>query len=291
MTPQSVSSSTPSAGVADLHTHTFYSDGTDSPERLVELAKELGFSTVAITDHDTMESLPIAQPVAKRLGIALVPGIEMSASAEGLEVHMLGFFLDPAHRALQQHLTQQQARRVERVKEMVRRLGQIGVTIDADEVFKVAGAGTVGRPHVAQVLVNRGYIATRAEAFSKYIGPDNPGFVPGSPIAPARIIQLIVDAGGVPVLAHPIYLKRDELIETFMKQGLVGLEVYHSGHTPEMIKHYDKLADRLGLLKTGGSDYHGTSKEGSPIGAVKVPCALVDALRQWKETHPATRTS
>ncbi len=291
MTPQPPSTSAPSAGIADLHTHTFYSDGTESPERLVELANALGFSMMAITDHDTMESLPIAEPVAKRLGLTLVPGIEMSASIEGLEVHVLGFFLDPSHRALQQHLAQQQARRVERVKQMVRQLGRIGVTISAEEVFQVAGVGTVGRPHVAQVLVNHGYIATRAEAFSKYIGANDPGFVPGSPVPPERIIRLIRAAGGVPVLAHPIYLKRDDLIETFMQQGLAGLEVYHSGHPPEMIKHYDKLADRLGLLKTGGSDYHGTSKEGSPIGAVKVPCALVDALRQWTEAHPATRTS
>lgn len=283
--------STPSAGVADLHTHTLYSDGTESPERLVELAKELGFSMLAITDHDTMESLPIAEPAAKRLGLALVPGIEMSASIEGLEVHVLGFFLDPAHHALQQHLTQQQARRVERVKQMVRQLGRIGVTISAEEVFTVAGVGTVGRPHVAQVLVNHGYIATRAEAFSKYIGANDPGFVPGSPVPPERIIRLIRAAGGVPVLAHPIYLKRDDLIETFMRQGLAGLEVYHSGHPPEMVKHYEKLANRLGLLTTGGSDYHGTSKEGSPIGAVTVPCALVDALRQWTEAHPATRAS
>lgn len=286
-----MSASPPAAGVADLHTHTNYSDGTDSPERLVTLAKELGFSAIAITDHDTMESLPIAQPVADRLGLTLIPGIEMSASAEGLEVHVLGFFLDPSHQELQRHLIEQQARRVERVKEMVQRLNRIGLKITAEEVFNVAGVGTVGRPHVAQVLVDHGYITTRAEAFTKYIGPDDPGFVPGSTILPERIIRLILEAGGVPVLAHPVYLKRDELIDTFVRQGLAGIEAYHSGHTPELIRRYEALARRHGLLVTGGSDYHGTSKEGSPIGAVRVPMALVEALRQWRQAHRATSAS
>ena len=286
-----MSASSPAAGVADLHTHTNYSDGTDSPERLVTLAKELGFSAIAITDHDTMESLPIAQPVADRLGLTLIPGIEMSASTESLEVHVLGFFLDPSHRGLHQHLIEQQARRVERVKEMVQRLNRVGLKITAEEVFTVAGGGTVGRPHVAQVLVDHGYITTRAEAFSKYIGPDDPGFVPGSTILPERIIRLILDAGGVPVLAHPMYLKRDELIDMFVRQGLAGLEVYHSGHTPELIRRYEALARGHGLLMTGGSDYHGTSKEGSPIGSVRVPMALVEALRQWQQAHRATSTS
>jgi len=280
-----------SAGAADLHLHTRFSDGTETPERVVELAKQAGLSVMAITDHDNTEAIPIAAPVAKRHGIDLVPGIEMSASAEGLEVHLLGFFFDPGHAALRQHLTEQQARRVERVHEMVKRLRRVGVQIEAEDVFAVAGEGTVGRPHVAQVLLKHGYISTLAEAFARYIGPDNAGFVPGSPMSPERIIRIIRQAGGVPVLAHPVYLKRDPLIEQFVTQGLVGLEVYHSGHTPEMVRHYEQIADRLQLLKTGGSDSHGNSREGLPIGAVKIPVALVEALKQWKEEHPATSAS
>ena len=215
----------------------------------------------------------------------------MSASAEGEEVHVLGFFFDVDNRALRQHLAEQQARRVERVREMVKRLEQAGVTIDAEEVFAVAGPGTVGRPHVARVLLKHGYIATLSEAFLRYIGPKNPGFVPGSPLAPSLIIRIIREAGGVPVLAHPVYLKRDDLIEQFVKDGLAGLEAYHSGHEPDIVRRYERLADRLQLLKTGGSDYHGNSKEGLPVGAVKVPGALVDALKRWKQEHPATSGS
>ena len=277
--------------VADLHLHTHFSDGTDSPERVVELAKASGLSVIAITDHDNTEALPIAAPIAKRLGLELIFGIEMSASAEGEEVHLLGFLIDAMNPVLRQHLAEQQARRIERVREMVQKLKGAGVTIDAEEVFAVAGQGTVGRPHVAQVLLKHGYISTHSEAFTRYIGPKNPGFVPGSPMAPSHVISVIRTAGGVPVLAHPVYLKRDDLIEQFVKEGLAGLEVYHSGHEPDTVLHYERLANRLHLLRTGGSDYHGRSKEGLPVGAVKVPAALVDLLKQWKQQHPATSGS
>ena len=268
--------------LADLHLHTTFSDGTDEPARIVELAAQAGLSAIAITDHDNTEALAIAGPVASARGIELITGIEMSAAAEGQEVHVLGFFFDVTHPALVTHLKTQQARRVERMREMVNRLGQVGVRITAEEVLALAGEGTVGRPHVARVLLKHGYISSLPEAFSKYIGPNNPGFVPGSTLPPSQVIRLLREAGGVPVLAHPVYLKRDDLIEQFARDGLAGLEVYHSGHTPDVVRRYDQLADRLQLLKTGGSDYHGDSKEGLPVGAVKVPYALVESLRKWK---------
>lgn len=273
---------------ADLHLHTTFSDGTDTPERLVELVHEAGLSAMAITDHDNVEAIAVAATRARRYGVELIAGIEMSASSDGLEVHVLGFFLDLGDSRLHEHLAQQHARRIERVHEMVHRLQRIGVKMTAEEVFQVAGEGTVGRPHVARILLKHGYVSSLSEAFARYIGPDNPGFVPGSPLTPAQVIRVIRSAGGVPVLAHPVYLKRDTLIEELVKEGLVGLEVYHSGHTPEMVRHYEKMADRLKLLKTGGSDYHGESKEGLPIGVVKVPYALVEALKRWKATHSAT---
>ncbi|MBI4597702.1 MAG: PHP domain-containing protein [Candidatus Omnitrophica bacterium] len=283
--PKSSGSTAIAQGLVDLHLHTNFSDGTDTPQRVVELASQAGLSAMAITDHDNVEAMPIAAPIAQRLGIELIQGIEMSSSTEGLEVHVLGYLFDPQHPPLVRHLAEQHARRVQRIHEMVARLRRVGVMIDAEEIFRVAGQGTVGRPHVARVLLSRGYISTMAEAFAKYIGPDNPGFVPGSPVSPAAVIQLLRAAGGVPVLAHPVYLKRDALIEAFVGDGLAGLEAYHSGHTPEMVRHYEQLADRLGLLKTGGSDSHGDAKEGLPIGTIKVPCALVEALKQWKLQH------
>ena len=266
---------------ADLHVHTFYSDGTESPERVVELAKGAGLSAIALTDHDNTEAMAVARPAAERAGLELIPGIEMSAATQGLEVHILGLFIEFTHPPLVEHLKVQQQRRVHRVYEMTKQLAAVGVRIDAEEVLQLAGVGTVGRPHVARILMKRGYVNEVREAFDKYLGPKGPGFVPGSTVAPSTIIKLIRGAGGAPVLAHPIFLKNDALIDEFTRQGLVGLEVYHSSHTPEQVRQYGLVADRLKLLPTGGSDYHGASKEGLPIGAVKVPYEYVDALRQW----------
>jgi predicted metal-dependent phosphoesterase TrpH len=270
---------------ADLHLHTHFSDGTDSPQRVVELAAAAGLSAIAITDHDNTDAFALAQPAAARSGIELLPGIEMSASANGAEVHVLGFLMDLRHPGLQQHLAEQKARRIQRVKDMVAKLHDVGVRIDAEEVLALAKQGTVGRPHVAQVLLRHGYISSLPEAFSRYIGPKNPGFMPGSPLAPAEVIRVIREAGGVPVLAHPVYMEQDPLIERFVEEGLVGLEVYHSGHTPDLVRRYEGIAQRLKLLATGGSDYHGTPKEGLPVGAVKIPYALVEGLKQWKQQY------
>jgi hypothetical protein len=271
----------------DLHLHTTFSDGTERPERVVELARQAGLAAMAITDHDTVEALPIAEPVARGHGIELLIGIEMSASAGETDVHILGYCFDPSHAALQRHLAEQKARRIERVREMAQRLARVGVTIDAEEVFRVAGEGTVGRPHVARVLVSRGYVASMPEAFAKYIGDSGPGFVPGSPCSPPQIIRLLREAGGIPVLAHPRYLKRDALIEELADEGLLGLEVYHADHGPDLVQHYGAIADRLGLLKTGGSDFHGNAKEGVAVGTVDIPYELVEALKQWKTAHTA----
>ncbi len=271
---------------ADLHLHTTFSDGIDAPEQVVVLARQAGLSTIAITDHDNTEALAIAAPAAQRLGLELIPGIEMSASTAGCEVHVLGFLFDAAHPALKEHLKVQQARRIRRVHQMVEQLAAVGVTISAEEVLLQAKDGTVGRPHVARILIKHGYAATNAEAFEKYLGNNGPGFVPGSPLPPKEVIGVIRAAGGVPVLAHPIYLGNDALIDEFVRDGLAGLEVHHSSHTPEHIRHYAQIAARLKLLVTGGSDYHGaTVKEGLPIGAVKVPCQLIEAMREWQLAH------
>lgn len=270
---------------ADLHLHTTYSDGTESPERVVELAKAANLTAITISDHDNTDAFPRARAACEKAGIEFVPGIEMSASALGLEVHLLGFLFDPANPALVKHLDEQQRRRVGRVHEMVKKLQAVGVKIEADEVLKLAGEGTVGRPHVARILMKHGYVATFPEAFQKYIGPNNPGFVQGSPIPPASIITLIRGAGGIPVLAHPVYLKNDALIEEFARDGLLGLEVYHSGHGPGEIQRYEALADRLKLMRTGGSDFHGDSKEGVPVGVVQLPYRYLETLKQWKTQH------
>ncbi len=270
---------------ADLHTHTNFSDGTDTPARVVELAYEAGLCALAITDHDNTDARASVQELAQRKGIELIPGIELSASLNGIEVHILGYFFDGTNPILRAHLSQQRTRRIQRVREMVARLKKLGMAIEPDEVFQLAQAGTVGRPHVARVLVQHGYVCSVSEAFSRYLADGQPAYVEGSPLAPSGIIRLVLEAGGIPVLAHPIFLKQDALIEQFVREGLVGLEVYHSSHTQEMIRRYEAMADALNLLKTGGSDYHGSSKEGLPIGASGVSYSVVEALKQWQASH------
>lgn len=278
------------SGTADLHMHTRYSDGTDTPERVVELAAKAGHRAIALTDHDNTDSFAVARAAAQRAGIELIPGIEMSAAVGQAEVHVLGFFMDFAHPGLRRHLSEQQARRLRRIDRMVEQLQAAGVAITVKDVMAQAGDGTMGRPHVAQALVARGHVADVPEAFQKYLSPGCPGFIPGSTVAPKDVIRLILASGGVPVLAHPIYLKNDALIEEFVRDGLAGLEVFHSGHGPAEITRYGDIAQRLGLVVTGGSDYHGRAKEGVAVGVVKVPYELVEGLRAWKTAHPALVT-
>ena len=271
---------TPSAPAADLHLHTFFSDGTDSPEQIVEHVHKAGIGVMAITDHDNIEAIPIAQPISHCYGIELIPGIEMSASFEGLEVHILGYLFDQTNAPLLNHLRTQQQRRVNRVYETVKRLAKVNVHLSAEEILTSAGQGTVGRPHVARILLKHGYVSSMPEAFDKYLGPAGPGFVPGSVIEPAVIMRLLRDAGGIPVLAHPIYLKRDELIDRFAREGLMGVEAYHSTHSAEQAKRYAAIAERLGLVTTGGSDYHGEqNKEGVVIGVCRLDGRHVEALK------------
>ena len=272
---------------ADLHLHTYYSDGTDSPRRVVELAKQAGLSAIAVTDHDILSSYPEAAEAARDHGIELIPGLEMSASGGGQEVHMLGYYIDLADQTFQGLLAAQRERRIRRVHQMVERLRSLGLAIEAEDVFASAKEhGAIGRPHVAQALLKRGHVATLKEAFDRYIGNHGPAYVAGSPTSPRDAIRAIRSAGGIPVLAHPMYLKDDALIEQMVRDGLAGIEVYHSSHSQELIKKYNALAERWHLLRTGGSDYHGAAKEGVAIGVTSVPYALVEALKAWHAARP-----
>src|SRR3989338_5276538 len=188
MTPSALPTTPPGTPRwADLHTHTLFSDGVDTPQRLVELAHAAGLSVLALTDHDETGGIAQVEAAAAPHGMTIIPGIEMSASTEDGGVHILGYSFDRNEPGLRRHLAEQKARRIERVKEIVRRLQRVGLAIEAGGGFAPAGKdGTVGRPHVAQALVQRGHVATRAEAFDPYLGPDGPGFVPGSPLPPRR---------------------------------------------------------------------------------------------------------
>ena len=271
---------------ADLHTHSRYSDGTNTPRQLVELAAAAGLSAIALTDHDILDGLPEAETAAQELGIELVPGLELSSAWRGREAHMLGFYLNFDHAPFQQLLATQRRNRIDRIHQMVKKLQQAGLAIEPADVFAMAShQGAVGRLHVAQALVKRGHVKTPEEAFDRYIGNNGPGFIPGSSLTSVEAIRAIRDAGGIPVLAHPIYLRDDAIIDYLAGEGLLGVEAYHSSHNPETVARYEHIAKRLGLLRTGGTDYHGSAKEGVPIGQATVSYELVEALKAWKHTH------
>ncbi|ARU62549.1 hypothetical protein CBW65_17455 [Tumebacillus avium] len=265
--------------LADLHAHTTASDGTYTPRQLVELAKQNGLRAVAVTDHDTTDGLAEARAAGKELGVDVVPGIELSTTFEGREVHVLGYFYDPDHEELRDLTARMRADRLNRLDKMIGRLQDAGVAITQDEVLEEA-QGAVGRPHIARVLMRKGYVSNIPEAFDKYLGSGKIGYVERLKVTPGDAVQLILRAGGVPVVAHPGLIGKDYLFDTLVPLGLVGLEVFHPDHPLEKRAHYEQLAKQHGLLATGGSDFHGGGAEHrGALGSVHVPYSVVETLR------------
>ncbi|MDD4909869.1 MAG: PHP domain-containing protein [Candidatus Omnitrophica bacterium] len=263
---------------ADLHTHTIYSDGTCTPEELVDSAVKAGLYCVAICDHDVVDAVGPALDEAARRNIEVVPAIELSANIENGEVHILGYFIDHTDRALKERVAKLKEARVERVFSICDKLKTLGVDIRAEDVLDLAGPGSVGRLHIARFMHQKGYISSVGEAFRKYIGDRGPAYVNRFRLSPPSAIDLIVEAGGVPVLAHPYSLPDDGMIEQFVSQGIKGIEVFYPEHTPSMIEKYRALAARFNLFMTGGSDFHGKAKD-TPLGSVRVPYELVERLK------------
>jgi predicted metal-dependent phosphoesterase TrpH len=265
---------------ADLHLHSAFSDGTDAPDELIKKAVKAGISAVAITDHDSVDAIPGAIDAGILHGIEVIPGIELTAEYEGLEIHILGYFLDYRNRALLEKLSFLEKARIERIHRMVEKLQGIGVKIDADKIFALSGKGIVGRLHVARVMVSEGIISSIWEAFSKYIGNNGPAYVLGFKFSPQDACKLIRSAGGIPVLAHPYALRRDDLIPKLVQYGIKGLEVYYPEHTNTMRNKYIRMCREYKLLSTGGSDYHGKAKPEVVLGNFKIPYELVELLRE-----------
>lgn len=262
----------------DLHTHTVHSDGFDTPEELMREAEALGIGVIAVTDHDTMAGLEDAEKEAAGRGIRFIPGIELSVYAEGREVHILGYFVDPEHPVLKGFVEEQRQSRVNRIYEMLEKLGSIGVHIPPEDVIVEGKKGTMGRPHVARALVKHGYIAEEDQAFRKYIGRDQPGYVPRKKAGAEEGIRRLRESGAIPVLAHPGLYARDGLIEKMIDAGVMGIEAYHPDHSGSNSRSYLRLAEERGLLVTGGSDHHGKKSKYSALGTVSVPESVLEPL-------------
>ena len=274
------------APVIDLHTHSTASDGTLAPAALVDAASAAGLRVLSVTDHDTTGGLDVASTAAARLGIELVPGIEISAVSDGRDMHILGYFIDPAAARLRAFLDRQRADRVRRVEEMTARLARLGCAIDADAVLAAAAAGrSVGRPQIAAALIAAGHVHTRDEAFDRFLEYGAPAYVPRQGTSPEEVIAILHDAGGLVSLAHPGVTRRDDRIAALAAAGLDALEARHSDHDAAAEQHYRAVARVHGLLVSGGSDFHGdVGHRAARLGLVSVPeedyAALKGALER-----------
>ncbi|MFH0855738.1 MAG: PHP domain-containing protein [Candidatus Omnitrophota bacterium] len=268
---------------ADLHLHTLFSDGTYTPEELVASAVKKRLSAVAVVDHDTVGGVGLSIEAAEESGLEVLSGIELSAEHNNREVHILGYLVDYKKKSLLEKLESLRSNRIERVYNIAAKLNGLGINLDPQSVFALAGDGTVGRLHIARALVKEGFAASIFEVFQKYIGDNGPAYVLGFRFNPQEAIKLIKDAGGIPVLAHPYSLKNDELILDLVKLGLMGLEVYYPEHSQGMVNFYLDLAKKNNLLVTGGSDCHGKAKSEARLGTIRVPYELVEKLKEAKE--------
>ena len=269
---------------ADLHLHSHFSDGTFTPEEICQEAVKHGLSTVALTDHDTLEGWPRMARACELGGLEFVPGTELTAEHNGTEVHILGYWINGNSPALASRLAGFQAVRVNRIRDMVHRLNERGVPLTAEAVFKIANCRAPGRPHVARALVQEGFCKDFDDAFDRYLKKGRPAWVPKTRMDSEEAINLIHDAGGVAVLAHPGLYKKDEMIPEIAAEGIDGIECWHTKHPPDSAQRYEGLASTLGLAATGGSDCHGMSKGQPLIGRVKVPYQKVVSLKEKRRT-------
>jgi 3',5'-nucleoside bisphosphate phosphatase len=268
---------------ADLHLHTYFSDGNFTPEELAALGKTHELAAMALTDHDTVEGCARMAAACAQEGIEFIPGTELTAEQDGVELHLLGYGFDAENGKLLSEAARFQAVRQERIREMAAKLNELGVPLQAESVFAIANCRSPGRPHVARALVQAGLCKNLDEAFERFLKKGRPAWVPKCKISAGEGIRLIQQAGGVAVMAHPGLNKTDDLIPKLAEQGLDGIECFHTKHSAAASQHYLRLAEELDLLVTGGSDCHGTNKGRPLIGSVKLPCHYVEKLKQRAE--------
>jgi len=264
----------------DLHTHTTASDGLLPPERLLRLAKDAGVGILAVADHDTTDAVDTAAAEGRRLGVEVIPAVEINTDVDTTEVHVLGYYIDHRQPWFQEFLTRLRDGRVKRAARMVEKLNALGISITFERVRAIAG-GAVGRPHVARALIEAGVVKSTEEAFEKYIGRNGPAYIERMKVTPQEAVQIILKAGGIPVLAHPGWGVREEMIPPLVQGGLEGLEVYYPDHTPAMVTRFLEIAAQLHLLVTGGTDFHGgdlATRVG--VGSQYVPVEAVERLKE-----------
>ena len=276
---------------ADLHLHTHFSDGTYSPEEVAALGRKFGFAALALTDHDTVEGCARMAAACETAGIEFITGTELTAERGGNELHLLAYFIDTGNAKFLAEIAKFQAVRQNRIREMVARLNDLNVPLAAETVFALANCRSPGRPHVARALVNAGHCATLDAAFERFLKKNRPAWVPKMKMSATDGIELIHQAGGLAVMAHPGLNRTDEVIPDLVDAGLDGIECFHTKHSTSTTGHYLELADKFHLLITGGSDCHGLSKGKPLIGTVKLPYVHVEKLKAARQNRHSPITN
>lgn len=272
----------PDKKVADLHVHTYLSDGTFSPREVLECAKACGLDAIAISDHDTVDAIDECIALSAEFGIEVIPAVELGSHKDKSEIHILGYFIDRHAGWFKEELDDIRSARMKRAEKMLDKLKENGVDLDMKDLMALAGPGSVGRLHIAQLMFDKGYINSIGDAFYKYIGNSDSCYVRYTKLEPKDAIRMILKAGGIPVLAHPHTMGHDEYISGFVDEGLRGIEVYHSDNPGGANRRYTDIAEKYSLLMTGGSDCHGMGKGRILMGKVKIPYSLVEKLKEAK---------
>lgn len=265
----------------DLHLHTTFSDGRLTPTQLVDMAVARGLKYIAITDHDSTEGLAEALEAARKHdGLMVIPGVELSTDIPDGEAHMLAYHVDPHDAELQGTLARFRRSRVDRGRMMVEKLAALGMPVAWERVLELAGGGAVGRPHVARAMMERGFVASTQEAFDRYLGRNGAAYAEREKLTPEGAIEMALQAGALPVLAHPTFVKDlDRWLPIMKTAGLVGIEVYYAGYTPQDIQGLKEIADRENLIPCGGTDYHANGQPNESLpGSMGPPVSTVHRL-------------
>ena len=269
------------AGKVDLHTHTYFSDGALSPRELVMRAHEVGISVLSITDHDNIDGLESADVVAKDFGIEVVPGVELSSTLGTKDIHILGYMFDPSNKHLRETLEFLKKERFIRAERIVRKLNNLDLPLDFDLVVERAGYGAVGRPHIAAAMLDEGLTSDYAEAFEQYIGDSCPAFEPKYRISPEDAVDIIANAGGISIVAHPGWYISESDLSYLIRAGIDGIEVVHPAHDQNRVRYYRGIASTYFLLESGGSDFHGGKRNDyQNFGTYSVTQDMLDAMKR-----------
>jgi 3',5'-nucleoside bisphosphate phosphatase len=247
-------------GKVDLHLHTFHSDGFYSPREVILKAKKQGIDVVSITDHDSLNAIDEAMEAGREAGIEVIPGVEISSDIKGREIHLLAYYVEPHNVELERYLSFFREERIKRADRIVNKLNSIGIPLKLESVLNLAQNSAIGRPHIAQALLENNYISSFYEAFTKYIGNDGPAYESKVHVSPQSAFKIISEAGGLSFIAHPGYMN-ESLLKELIDSGVDGIEVYHPSHSPQQIRFYKGIVNEYFLLESGGSDFHGGKRD------------------------------